>query len=292
MHAAIDDVHHRHRQQPRRRAADIAIERQARAPPPPPWRPPSDTPRIALAPSRLLFGVPSSAISVSSILTCCFGVHAADRVEDLAVDGGDRLAHALAEIALLVAVAQLDRLVRAGRGARRHGRAAEASRPPARHRPRRSDCRGCRGFRGRRYRQWRSWRSPCSLARVIHGAHHNVNANRVTWHDGQRPSPFPHISATQPSGDAINRRQFLVSSAVGTLAAPALMRRGARRKQRGFRVKYFPVPEAVRSRDVTAASDGNTMWFCCQGNESSAGSIRATAPTRWSISDRARPRMA
>ena len=41
-----------------------------------------------------------------------------------AVDRGDRLLHALAEIALLVAVAQLDRLVRPGRGAGRHGGAA------------------------------------------------------------------------------------------------------------------------------------------------------------------------
>ena len=52
-------------------------------------------------------------------------IHAADGVENLAVDRVDRLAHALAEIALLVAVAQLDRLVRAGRGARRHRGAAE-----------------------------------------------------------------------------------------------------------------------------------------------------------------------
>ena len=35
--------------------------------------------------------------------------------------------HALAEVARLVAVAQLDRLVRAGRGARRHRGAAEAA---------------------------------------------------------------------------------------------------------------------------------------------------------------------
>ena len=34
----------------------------------------------------------------------------------------------------------------------------------------------------------------------------------------------------------------------------------------GFRVKYFPVPEARGSRDVTACSDGVTMWFNCQGN--------------------------
>ena len=54
-----------------------------------------------------------------SILTCSVGVHAADRVEDLAFDVGDRLPHALAAEAGLVAVAQFHRLVRAGRGAGR-----------------------------------------------------------------------------------------------------------------------------------------------------------------------------
>ena len=39
--------------------------------------------------------------------------------------GGNRLLHALAEIAGLVAVAQFDRLVRAGRSARRHRGAAD-----------------------------------------------------------------------------------------------------------------------------------------------------------------------
>ena len=58
-------------------------------------------------------------------LGLAFGVHAADGVENLAFDRVDRLAHALAEIAGLVAVAQFDRLMRAGRGARRHRGAAE-----------------------------------------------------------------------------------------------------------------------------------------------------------------------
>src|SRR6185503_3814532 len=52
------------------------------------------------------------------------GLHAADRLEDLAIDGVDRLADALAVIARLVAVAQLDRFVGAGRGARGHRRPA------------------------------------------------------------------------------------------------------------------------------------------------------------------------
>ena len=79
---------------------------------------------MALAPSRALFGraVERDHRLVDGDLV--LGVHAADRLEDLAVDGLDRLQHALAEIARLVAVAQLDRLVRAGRGARGHRRAA------------------------------------------------------------------------------------------------------------------------------------------------------------------------
>ena len=55
------------------------------------------------------------------------GFVAGQRVEDLAVDGIDRLQHALAAVAALVAVAKLDRLVGAGGGARRNGRATEGA---------------------------------------------------------------------------------------------------------------------------------------------------------------------
>jgi virginiamycin B lyase len=63
----------------------------------------------------------------------------------------------------------------------------------------------------------------------------------------------------------MNRRRFLASTAA-MLAAPALLRGAAAQPNGAFRVKYFPVPEARRSRDVTAAADRNTLWFCCQGN--------------------------
>ena len=66
-------------------------------------------------------------------------------------------------------------------------------------------------------------------------------------------------------GIAMNRRRFLASTAA-TLAVPALLRHAAAADNDGFRVKYFPVPEARGSRDVTACSDGVTMWFNCQGN--------------------------
>ena len=80
---------------------------------------------MALAPSRALLGVPSSSIMASSMATWSLGVHAVERLADLAVDVLDGLVHALAEVALLVAVAQLDGLVRAGGGAGGHGGAAE-----------------------------------------------------------------------------------------------------------------------------------------------------------------------
>src|SRR4051812_42735492 len=47
-------------------------------------------------------------------------VEPAQRVENLAVDIGDRLAHAAPAIALLIAIALLDRFVRPGRSPRRH----------------------------------------------------------------------------------------------------------------------------------------------------------------------------
>src|SRR6185312_7949917 len=55
------------------------------------------------------------------------GVEARERIEDLAVDCLDGALDALAAIASLVAVAELDRLMRAGRRARRHGGAAQGA---------------------------------------------------------------------------------------------------------------------------------------------------------------------
>ena len=53
------------------------------------------------------------------------GVGARERLRDLAVDVGHGLLHALAAVAARVAVAQFERFARAGRRARRHGRAPE-----------------------------------------------------------------------------------------------------------------------------------------------------------------------
>ena len=51
-----------------------------------------------------------------------FGIHAGKRIENFAVDCIDRFQDASAEIARFIAVAKLDRFVRAGRGARWDGR--------------------------------------------------------------------------------------------------------------------------------------------------------------------------
>ena len=84
----------------------------------------SETPRIAFAPSRPLFGVPSSSISVRSSARLVERVQADDR------GGGSRSTLATAfEHALAAprraAVAQLDRLVHARRGSGGDGGAPE-----------------------------------------------------------------------------------------------------------------------------------------------------------------------
>ena len=84
----------------------------------------SEAPRIAFAPRRPLFGraVEVDQRAVEAFLVGC--VAPAQRLGDLAVDVADRLQDGLAAPPG-AAVAQLDRLVDAGRGAGRDDRAAE-----------------------------------------------------------------------------------------------------------------------------------------------------------------------
>ena len=96
MRAAIDDVHHRHRQDMGVGAADIAVERQAGRL----GRRLGDGQRDAedgVGAEPLLVGraveLDHRLVDVDLVL----GFHAADRLEDLAVDGLDRLLDALAE---------------------------------------------------------------------------------------------------------------------------------------------------------------------------------------------------
>ncbi len=123
--AAVDDVGHRHGQDPGVGAAEVAVERQAvrgggglgggqarrRG-----WRWRRASPCSA---------VPSAAIIARSRPTWSAGVAADDDLGQRAVDVGDGLGDALAEVARLVAVAELDGLVDAGAGARGDGGAAE-----------------------------------------------------------------------------------------------------------------------------------------------------------------------
>ena len=128
--------------------ADVPVERHAAAAAASARSAAIETPSSALAPSRLLVGVPSSAIIAASS-AALIELAAAERRGDLAVDVGDRLAHALAAVARLVAVAQFERLALAGRRARRHRRAAErAARRASRPLPP-SDCRASPESRAR-----------------------------------------------------------------------------------------------------------------------------------------------
>ena len=119
MHAAIDDVHHRHRQSARRGAADIAIKRFALGD----GRGLGHRQRHAEDGVGAEPGLVGRAVERDQRfvdLGLRLGVHAAERIEDLAVDRVDRLAHAFAAVAGLVAVAQFHGFVRSRRSARGH----------------------------------------------------------------------------------------------------------------------------------------------------------------------------
>ncbi len=126
MRPAVDDVHHRHRHGPRVDPADIAIERQAgvlgrglgvRQ------RHAED--RIGAEPP--LVGRPVEVDHHAVDTRLVLRIHPGQQVEDLAVHRVDRAQHPLAAIALLVAIAQLDRLMRPGRRSGRHRSAAESA---------------------------------------------------------------------------------------------------------------------------------------------------------------------
>ena len=123
VRAAVDDVHHRHRQHVRGRPAEVAVERQAGGRRRRLGHGQADAENgVGAEPALVLRAVELHQRGVDAALV--LRVHPRQRIEDLPVDRVHGLGHALAEVAALVAVAQLDRLVRAGRGARRHRRAA------------------------------------------------------------------------------------------------------------------------------------------------------------------------
>ena len=127
VRAAIDDVHHRHRQLVGAHAAEIAVQRQARFFGRSAGHGHRDGERGIGAQAGLVVG----AVDVDQGLVeegLLGGVEAQHGLGDFGVDMLDRLQHALAEVTALVAVAQLDRFARAGRGARGHGGAAHHAR--------------------------------------------------------------------------------------------------------------------------------------------------------------------
>jgi len=126
MLAAVDDVHHRHRQDVRGDAADIAIERQpARIRRRLRDRQADPQDRIGAKPPlvRRPVQVDHGLIDFALIL----GIEPDHGLGNVAIDRIDRAFDALAQPARLVAVAPFNRFVRAGRCARRHRRAPETA---------------------------------------------------------------------------------------------------------------------------------------------------------------------
>ena len=126
MGTAVDDVHHRRRQDAGRDAAQIAVQGQARGDGAGLGHGQGDAENGVGAQSALVLrAVEGNQRLVDAALV--LGVHAAEGVENLAIDVVYRLADALAAPEILVAIAQLDGLMRAGRGTRGHGGAAETA---------------------------------------------------------------------------------------------------------------------------------------------------------------------
>jgi hypothetical protein len=126
VRAAVDDVHHRHRQAHAAHAAEVAVQRQARFLGRGAGHGHADGQRGVGAQAALVVG----AVQVDQRLVqegLLAGVQAQHRFADLGVDVLHGLQHALAQVAALVAVTQLDGLAAAGGRAAGHGRAAHGA---------------------------------------------------------------------------------------------------------------------------------------------------------------------
>ena len=123
VRAAVEDVHHRHRQQVRVGAADVPVERQVRAV----RGRPGHGERDAEDRVGAELGLVGRAVELEHRLVdqpLVVGLEALDHRGDVLHDGLDRLQHTLADVPL-AAVAQLDRLERAGGRATGHRGARE-----------------------------------------------------------------------------------------------------------------------------------------------------------------------
>ena len=120
MGAAVDNVHHRHRQKPCLGAADVAIQRQFRFL----GRGLGDRqadPEDGVGTKATLVGSPVQIDHGLIDLYLVDSLHTGDGVKDLAVDGSNGLGNTLSSIAAHVAVAQFNGFVNTGGSARRHG---------------------------------------------------------------------------------------------------------------------------------------------------------------------------
>ncbi len=145
MRTTIDDVHHRYGQDTGGGTADIAIKRQSsrigsslghRQ------RDAKDGVRAKLGLVRCTIKIEQHLIDRNLIL----GVKAEQCIGNDGLDMLDRLDDALAHIALLVAIAKLNRFHARRSKRRREPQRDPSSHPRESHRPRRSGCRGCREF--------------------------------------------------------------------------------------------------------------------------------------------------
>ena len=121
--AAVDDVHHRHRQLHAAHAAEVAVQGQTGLF----GRGARDGHRHRQHRVRTQARLVVGAVEVDQGLVqegLFGGVQAQHGFRDLGVDVLDGVQHALAQVAALVAVAQLDGFARTGGRAARHGRTA------------------------------------------------------------------------------------------------------------------------------------------------------------------------
>jgi hypothetical protein len=126
MCAAVDDVHHRHRQAPEPITGKMRPQRQLLRGGDRVRVGERDAEQRVRAQAALVVGaVEVDQAAVEPLLVV--GVETLERIGDRRVDVRNRLLHSLAEVARLVAVAQLDRFLGTGGGARGHHRAAEAA---------------------------------------------------------------------------------------------------------------------------------------------------------------------
>ena len=127
VRAAVHHVHHRHRQLHAAHAAEVAVQGQARLFGRRAGHGHGNGQRGVGAQAALVLG----AVQVDQRLVqegLLRGIQAQHRFGDFGVDVLHGLEHALAQVAALVAVAQLDGFARAGGCARGHGRAAHGAR--------------------------------------------------------------------------------------------------------------------------------------------------------------------